>query len=78
MLSHIFQNKFENILIISSVVKIDTVQIHTFFIEETIDLKSETFNEQIRYYILSKFCSEGRYLKRLSNEIIGGKVMTLI
>ena len=46
MLSRLFQNKFVDITTIGSVIETDIVQIRMFFIEETTDLNSETFNEQ--------------------------------
>ena len=67
MLSRLFQNKFVDIAIISSVVTIDILQIRMFFIEETTDLNSGTFNEQIGYHILPKFGLQGGYLRRLSS-----------
>ena len=72
-LSCLFQNKFICIAIIGSVVKTDIVQIHMFFTEETTNLNSGTFNEQIGYHIVSEFDPQGKKLRRLSSEIRGGK-----
>lgn len=49
MLSRLFQNKFVDITTIGSVIETDIVQIRMFFIEETTDLNSETFNEQTSF-----------------------------
>lgn len=58
-LSRLFQSNVLDITTISSVVKTDIVQIHMFFIKETADLNSETFNEQTGYHILLKFGHQG-------------------
>jgi hypothetical protein len=57
---------------IGSVVKINIAQICMFFTEETLNLNSETFNEQTGCHILPEFGPQRRYLKRLSSEIRGG------
>ena len=62
-----------DITIIGSVVITDIAQIRMLFIEETTDLNSEVFIEQTGYHILPEFGPQGRYLKRLSSEIRGGK-----
>ena len=58
-LSRLFQSNVLDITTISSVVKTDIVQIHMFFIKETTDLNSKTFNEQTGCYILLKFGHQG-------------------
>lgn len=62
-----------NIPTIGSVIKVDIVQIHILFIEETMNLNNETFNEQTWYHILPEFGSQREYLRRLSSDIRGGK-----
>lgn len=56
-----------------SVVKINIIQIHMFFIDKTMNLSSEIFNEQTRYHILPEFGYQEGYLRRLLNEIREGK-----
>ena len=65
MLSRLFQNKFVNIITISLVVKTDIMQFRMFFIKETMDLNSETFNERTGYHILPEFGPQGGYLRSL-------------
>ena len=45
MLSHLFQNKFMDIITINLVIKTDIVQIHMVFIKVNTYWNSETFNE---------------------------------
>ena len=47
-----FQDKFTDIITIGPAMKMDIIQIHMFFIEETMDLNCDTCNDDITYHIL--------------------------